>query len=195
MSLAATSQRQRARLASVFVAFVALLLRAGGPATVIWRVWPIVIDAVHRVFRGRPSTHISKEGLKGTAPAVADHNSAPAISEIGLISRVEAARLHPKPRSVFCGVGRVQGFAVSSSQPSRKLSGIAATANRVPLRKAVAEYRSLCAAIATAIPIDLLVGNYRSLDDSVAAESFTSQIGSDSHGLHFTTGGRSVSLA
>lgn len=81
-------------------AFIVRLLARCRPAAVARLVVAVVIDAVNRMA-GWAASHICHERHVVIAPAVTDHNAAPAVVLETLNVRVVAAGLHRAPRAVL----------------------------------------------------------------------------------------------
>lgn len=80
---------------------VSCLLGARRPATVLRRVWAVVVDAVQRVLRRGPAAHIGQERGIGVAPSFAHENAAPAIAPVADVIRIPAAGFHAFPDFVL----------------------------------------------------------------------------------------------
>ena len=75
-------------------------LRCGGrPSTILWRIWPRVVDAIKRVARGWPWVHVLNE-CGYVVPTLAHTNAATTIEVIVVAPRPVAALHHPLPRQV-----------------------------------------------------------------------------------------------
>jgi hypothetical protein len=81
---------------------VLLLLFASGPLAIAGFVVSVVVDALDRVLRTRPESHVNREILV-SVPAFANSDSAPSVSGVTAVVRIETSLPHVEPRAVFGG--------------------------------------------------------------------------------------------
>lgn len=81
------------------IAFVPALLQACRPATILWRVVAVIIDALDQRAR-RTWSHICRKGLERLAPAVAYGNATPAVIGVLGACRQPTSLTHGGPHAV-----------------------------------------------------------------------------------------------
>lgn len=115
------------------IAFVVRLLNIIRPSAVLWRVWPIVVDALNRVLWRWSLPHVGVEVLKGIEPAFTHDNASPAVTRIRRDVGISATRLDVRPTAILrsvdhavCGIGGACGFTykatAASSMPAAQVS-------------------------------------------------------------------------
>lgn len=134
-------------------ALVGLLLRLGGPAAVLWRVRPVVVHAVDRVFAGRPTSHVCQEGLVRVSPRLAHGDSAsPVILEASVLG-VRASLEHASPRLKLRRPSAPNRLAVRGLGGAALLLVVAAAAVGEAAIQPRSHQHPLGAAIAAAQPV------------------------------------------
>lgn len=93
------------------VAPISALFRDGRPPAVPRLVVAVAVDAVDRVRRRRPWTHVREERFKVIRPSLAHGDAAPAIQRVRVLAGVCAATAHRIPRVVL---GRGPGYGLVS---------------------------------------------------------------------------------
>lgn len=87
-------------------ALVPMLFGPGGPPHIAWSVWPVIVDAVNRVFFGWSRPDVITEGVKGFAPFVANEDAPPSVAMEGGICLAVTPSNHAAPDFVFgCSFG------------------------------------------------------------------------------------------
>lgn len=148
------SQPLSTELENMIAPCVVALLNTSCPATVVWRVTKIVIDAVNAIFAGWTLTHIGVKIFKTFSPAITNRDAAPSISRVGFVVFAIAAIKNACPNGVFgcvchamcrvfpCGNFLAQATTTLCVTCSQTLSGvhgpIAAIALAQPLGFSVA---------------------------------------------------------
>lgn len=92
--------------------FVALLLRACAPPTVVRLVVAVVIDAVKGVLWRWPSPHVGQKILVGVPPSIAHSDASASVVWIRFQARIEASAKHADPCLEFGRPVASLGFAV-----------------------------------------------------------------------------------
>jgi hypothetical protein len=95
------------------IASVSALLLSRGPATVLRRVIPFIVDAVNGMRRRWLESHIGQEVVERVQPSTADADAAASVSVVTAGAWVVAPDFHVVPRPVF---GRVVAAAMSVSK-------------------------------------------------------------------------------
>lgn len=85
----------------ITIAPVVTLFIVRGPAHIVGLIITIVVNAIQRVFRAWPVTHISQERLKRIAPLATHANTSTAVANKTFTCRCSAAVVHVDPRSMF----------------------------------------------------------------------------------------------
>jgi len=84
---------------------ISRLILSTHPATVIRRVWAVIVDSVQRMLTVRTKAHILDETFKGVAPTVAHRDASSSISKVVFVGTVIASALRVLPCLVFRGSG------------------------------------------------------------------------------------------
>ncbi len=108
-------QRHAAILKTRVGSVVVVLLQAGRPAAILWRIAFVVINAIKRVMRSRRLAHISKEMFK-RFPAVANRNTPRTVIFESPVLRIGATLVHGLPNAPKWGFAlavRCQSLAQS----------------------------------------------------------------------------------
>lgn len=135
------------------------LLAPRRPSAVLGRVRSVVVDAVEGVLRGGLRSHVGKEGVEATTPAVAYRDPSAAVGGVATMRRLLASSDHAV-------VGSREGMSVEQEAPREPASAVTLR-ERFPLdaaaRLGVSAHEVGCAhdratpAIALARPGHLLV--------------------------------------
>lgn len=127
------------------------LRRPIGPTTVARSVRSIVIDSVNRMATRRPRSHVGKEVLKRSHPALGNRDAAAAVIVVLRGVRIQAPVFHRAPGFVF---GRVR-----ASVPAMRRTGSFAVQAAAGLAISLAEIRRRgdrhAAAVASAYPFSI----------------------------------------
>lgn len=126
---------------------VVRLLLGCSPATVLWRVGTVIVDAVDRVCGRWPRPHVAQERLEVRSPSVADGDPAPAPVGVVGCQRVETTVLDSLPGVVF----RRSAQPVSAIGSRRPLALETSTRGN-PLTKVILAHTGGAAAVAVAQP-------------------------------------------
>lgn len=136
---------------------IATLLQTCGPTTVIGIVAAFIIKSFKRMFRRRPTSHISDKIFVGM-PAFANNNSSPSIMFVAWMIFIFASSQHRVPRSIFTRSFTVNQIAMFNSRLAINTSGFDApttTGFGHTVSKVRTVYTFFCPAIATAFPKSL----------------------------------------
>lgn len=76
------------------------LFLIGGPTTIAWRIWTIIIDTINGVIF-RPWSHVTNELHRVSAPLIGHCNAAASITRVSFAVRLVAAFLDACPDLVF----------------------------------------------------------------------------------------------
>lgn len=161
------------------------LLHARGPATVLGRVWAIVVDAVQRMS-GWARSHVGQEQIEAL-PAWTNHNAAATIIRIRRISWIATPLAHLLP-SVELGMV-VQAVDGQARRCLFQLEAV--TAQRLPVAQVFAGHDSLCAAVAPTAPQGLawspgvIAASWTAFQDSPATKSLSSDVDRAGHAYQF----------
>ena len=134
------------------------LFGTGGPFTVLFTVWAIVVDSFYSESRQRPFSHVIEKGKKAGIPSITNCDTPSAVVAIGRVFRVITAR------SYVCPAGKFRSFAHAVSAVKTAISVCilnAATRSFSAASKAGNVSCGLFAAIADTSPFGRLSSNYR----------------------------------
>lgn len=133
---------------------IALLLKVGSPSAIGRLVVAAVVDAVDRMLRGWPASHIGKERLIGVTPAFADSNSTAAVISKLLVMWRRAPLAQALPRYVF----RSGAVSVSPAVDAAEFSSDATATARASSGQQVTKCDVLVSAVAATQPANTLAG-------------------------------------
>lgn len=125
------------------------------PATVMWRVVPVVVDTIYRVCGRWARPHVSKKYRKRLTPLITDSNPAGAIKMPVRLARISATLNHALPRVVlgrYVATHRRTVRRVTASDGGRGVAHQASARSRYTTTEIAAAHRCNGAAPAATSP-------------------------------------------
>lgn len=118
------------------VSLVVVLFFPRRPLTVLWGIWPVVVDAFDGVIGVRPSPHVSDEIIERVAPPITDENSSAAVVLVIAMASLAATAADVLPSDVLGAVRkpmpRLTGYSTLVSLAS---TTVGPTSPKVPHKR------------------------------------------------------------
>lgn len=83
------------------ISLVVGLFKPGGPSAVFGAIWSVVIDAINRMFWGRPQSHVSQKVWERVTPPVAHRNASGSVLMPRFVGHVLATGFQVNPAFVL----------------------------------------------------------------------------------------------
>ena len=149
------------------------LLNRSRPATILWRVWTVIVNTVNRVIWRRTQPHVSQKSLKAIKPTRADCNATFTILKIIRAFRIKTTSFNPTPRFIFTGLSQPM-FSICIS---RSLALKTPTSEDFFTKVVLADIGN-GAAVTTASPETVSVGrSWQFFDHHKPSKSMAGQVG------------------
>jgi hypothetical protein len=89
----------------VILARIVALFSAGSPSAIVRGVRPVIVNALDRMLRRWPLSHVGEEVVEGRVPSLAHDNPAPAIVRVDMGVGIVASGADASPYLVFGRTG------------------------------------------------------------------------------------------